>query len=148
MSGLKTRINDDVKTAMRAQDKQRLGVLRMILAAIKQKEVDDRIELDDPQVLAVLDRMAKQHRDSIGQYGQAGRQDLVDKEQYELAVVTGYLPQALSTDELAGLVRDTISETGATSAKDMGRVMAALKPRVQGRCDMAQASRLVKDALG
>ena len=148
MSGLKARINDDVKNAMRSQDKPRLGVLRLIMAAIKQREVDERIELDDPQLLAVLDKMAKQHRDSINQFRDAGRQDLVDKEQFELDTVIGYLPQALSDDEVRQLIAASVSESGATSAKDMGKVMAMLKPRVQGRYDMGRVSGMVKEALG
>ena len=148
MSGLKARINDDVKNAMRSQDKPRLGVLRLIMAAIKQREVDERIELDDPQLLAVLDKMAKQHRDSINQFRDAGRQDLVDKEQFELDTVIGYLPQALSDDEVRQLIAASVSESGATSAKDMGKIMAMLKPRVQGRYDMGRVSGMVKEALG
>jgi len=147
MSGLKTRILDDVKVAMRAQDKERLGTLRLISAAIKQREVDERIQLDDTHVLAVLDKMAKQHRDSIAQFESAGRHDLVKKEQTELAVVTSYLPQALSESEVVDLIKAAIAETGAASAKDMGKVMGILKPKVQGRFDMGKVGGMVKSQL-
>lgn len=147
MSGLKTRILDDVKVAMRAQDKERLGTLRLISAAIKQREVDERIQLDDTHVLAVLDKMARQHRDSIAQFESAGRHDLVKKEQSELAVVTSYLPQALSEPEVMDLIKAAIAETGAASAKDMGKVMGILKPKVQGRFDMAKVGGMVKAQL-
>ncbi len=147
MSELKTRIIDDVKLAMRAQDKERLGTLRMITSAIKQREVDERIQLDDTQVLAVLDKMAKQHRDSITQFESAGRQDLVKKEQSELAVVLSYLPQPLSEPEVVELIKAAIAETAAASAKDMGKVMAILKPKVQGRFDMGKVGGMVKMQL-
>ena len=147
MSDLKARILDDVKVAMRAQDKERLGTLRLISAAIKQREVDERIQLDDTHVLAVLDKMAKQHRDSIAQFESAGRHDLVKKEQSELAVVTSYLPQALSESEVVDLIKAAIAETGAASAKDMGKVMGILKPKVQGRFDMGKVGGMVKEAL-
>ncbi len=147
MSELKTRIIDDVKVAMRAQDKERLGTLRMITSAIKQREVDERIQLDDTQVLAVLDKMAKQHRDSITQFESAGRQDLVKKEQSELAVVLSYLPQPLSEPEVVELIKAAIAETSAASAKDMGKVMAILKPKVQGRFDMGKVGGMVKMQL-
>ena len=147
MSGLKTRILDDVKAAMRAQDKERLGTLRLISAAIKQREVDERIQLEDTHVLAVLDKMAKQHRDSIAQFESAGRHDLVKKEQSELSVVTSYLPQALSEAEVTDLIKAAIADTGATSARDMGKVMAILKPRVQGRFDMGKVGGMVKGLL-
>ena len=147
MAGLKQRINEDVKSAMRARDKERLGVLRLILAAIKQREVDERIELDDVQVLAVLDKLSKQHRDSIEQFEKAGRMDLVVKERMELDLVRSYLPQQLADEELGGLVADAISEAGAASARDIGKVMALLKPRVQGRADMAKVSALARAKL-
>ena len=147
MAELKLRINDDVKSAMRSRDKERLGTLRLILAAIKQREVDERIELDDSQVLAVLDKMARQHRDSIEQFERAGRNDLVEKERFELGIVQGYLPRALSDDEVAGLIAESIAATGAASVKDMGRVMAALKPKVQGRTDMGKLGAMVKEKL-
>ena len=147
MSGLKTRILDDVKAAMRAQDKERLGTLRLISAAIKQREVDERIQLEDTHVLAVLDKMARQHRDSIAQFESAGRHDLVKKEQSELSIVTSYLPQALSEAEVTDLIKAAIADTGATSARDMGKVMAILKPRVQGRLDMGKVGWMVKGLL-
>jgi uncharacterized protein len=147
VSELKTRINDDVKVAMRAQDRERLGTLRLITSAIKQREVDERVELDDAQVLAVLDKMAKQHRDSISQFESAGRHDLVKKEQFELSIVTGYLPQPLSEAEVTALIKAVIAETGAASARDMGKVMGILKPRVQGRFDMGKVGGMVKANL-
>ncbi len=147
MSGLKTRILDDVKAAMRAQDKERLGTLRLISAAIKQREVDERIQLEDTHVLAVLDKMAKQHRDSIAQFESAGRHDLVKKEQSELSVVTSYLPQPLSETEVVDLIKAAIAETGAASARDMGKVMGILKPKVQGRFDMGKVGGMVKGLL-
>ena len=144
---LKSRLNDDVKAAMRAKEKERLGVLRLVTAAIKQREVDERIELDDAQVLAVLDKMVKQRRDSISQYEGAGRQDLADKEKFELELIQQYLPAALEPAELEQMVKDAIAASGAESIKDMGKVMAQLKPQVQGRADMGQVSQQVKQAL-
>ena len=141
---LKARIQDDMKSAMKAGDKARLGVIRLILAAIKQREVDERIELDDEQVLAVLDKMVKQHRDSIRQYTDAGRDELAAAEQAEVAIIQDYLPAALSEEEIAAIVEQAIAETGASSMKDMGKV----KPQVQGRADMGQVSALVKQKLG
>ena len=147
MAGLKQRINDDVKAAMRAREKERLGVLRLILAAIKQKEVDERTELDDVQVLAVLEKLSKQHRDSIEQFEKAGRNDLAEKERFELGLVRSYLPQQLGEEELAGLITKAIAEAGASSVRDIGKVMALLKPGVQGRADMGRVSSLVKAKL-
>lgn len=147
MADLKQRINDDVKTAMRGKEKDRLLTLRMVLAAIKQKEVDERIELDDNQVLAVLDKMAKQHRDSITQYQNAGRDDLVTKENRELAIVLSYLPTPLNEEEIQQMIGQVIQESGATSIQDMGKVMGLLKPKVQGRADMGLVSGLVKKQL-
>ena len=147
MADLKQRINDDVKAAMRGKDKDRLLTLRMILAAIKQKEVDERIQLDDTGVLAVLDKMAKQHRDSISQFQNAGRDDLADKENRELTIVQSYLPAQLSEDEVRNLIKEAIQETGASSLKDMGKVMGILKPKVQGCADMGKVSGLVKELL-
>ena len=148
MSMLKQRINDDVKAAMRGRVKERLSTLRMIQAAIKQKEVDDRIDLDDSQVLAVLDKLAKQHRDSIEQFRKAGRDDLVTKETSELAVVSEYLPQPLSEPEIDKLVQEAINTAGASGMQDMGKIMGILKPLVQGRADMGKISALVKQKLG
>ncbi|MEE9552235.1 MAG: GatB/YqeY domain-containing protein [Gammaproteobacteria bacterium] len=147
MAQLKQRINDDVKSAMRGKDKARLVVLRMILAAVKQKEVDERIELDDEQILAVLDKMAKQHRDSIEQFQQGGRDDLVKKENFELEIVQTYLPNQLSDDEINQLIKDAMAETGASSMQDMGKVMGTLKPKLQGRADMGKVSGLIKQLL-
>ena len=147
MAELKQRINDDVKIAMREKDKDRLTTLRMIMAAIKQKEVDERIELDNTQILAVLDKMAKQHRDSINQFQQAGRNDLVEKENRELAIVQTYLPTQLSDAEIQQLLQEAIQESGASSMQDMGKVMAVLKPKLQGRADMGKISGLVKTRL-
>lgn len=148
MTSLKQRINEDVKTAMRNKAKERLGTLRLVTAAIKQREVDERIELDDTQVLAVLDKLAKQHRESIDQYQAAGRDDLVAKENAELTIIREYLPQPLTEGEIAGLIEAAIGETGAAGMKDMGAVMAALKPKLQGRADMGKVSAQVKAKLG
>lgn len=144
---LKQRINEDMKTAMRAKDSQRLGVIRLIMAAIKQREVDERISLDDTQVLAVLDKMVKQRRESISQFQTAGRQDLVDKENFELNVLQEYLPAALSDSEIESLVEEAIKNSAASTVKDMGAVMAILRPQVQGRADMGLISKKVKDKL-
>ncbi len=147
MSALKQRINDDVKTAMRSKDKERLGVLRLITAAFKQKEVDERIELDDTMVLAIMDKMTKQIRDSIQQFEQAGRDDLAQKEAFELGIIQEYLPAQLTEDEIKQIITESIEATGAESAKDMGKVMGVLKPRLQGRADMRKVSGLVKQQL-
>jgi len=147
-SELKIRINDDMKSAMRAKEKERLGVIRLILAAIKQREVDERIDLDDTQVLAVLDKMVKQRRDSIEQYTAAGRQDLADKENFELELIKGYMPAALSDQELDTLIQQAVSSVGASTMQDMGKVMAIIKPQVQGRADMGKVSQKVKTAIG
>ncbi len=146
-SALKQRITDDVKQAMRDKDKERLGTLRLVTAAIKQKEVDERVELDDNAVLAVLDKLAKQYRDSIEQYRQAGREDLVEKETRELNIITEYLPEQLNETDLESLVRKAIDESGASGMQDMGKVMAILKPKVQGRADMGAVSAKVKTLL-
>jgi uncharacterized protein YqeY len=147
MSSLKQKINDDVKDAMRNKDSARLTTLRLITAAIKQKEVDERIELDDTQVIAIVDKMARQHKDSIEQYQNAGRSDLVEKEQSELAIVEGYLPTQLSEEEVKSLVENAIKTAGASSIKDMGKVMGILKPELQGRTDMGKVSGIVKTLL-
>ncbi|MGM0412512.1 MAG: GatB/YqeY domain-containing protein [Pseudomonadota bacterium] len=146
--GLKERIQADVKDAMRARDKDRLATLRMITAGLQQKEVDDRVELDDAAVLALLDKMAKQRRESIEQYEQGGRDELAERERAELAVIESYLPQPLSDAELDALVTEAITATGAAAMADMGRVMGELKPRVQGRADMGEVSARVKARLG
>jgi len=132
---------------MRAKNKERLATLRLIQAAIKQKEIDERIELDDAQTLAILDKMAKQLRDSIDQFKSAGRDDLVTKESAELEVVQSFLPQQLSEDEIKTLVDKAISDTGASGMADMGKLMGVLKPQLQGRADMGKVSGLVKQAL-
>jgi len=144
---LTDRIKEDMKTAMRARDSQRLAVIRLILAAIKQREVDERITLDDVQVVGVLGKMIKQRRESISQFEQAGRQDLVDKEAFEVSVIETYLPPALDDAELDTMVAEAITSSGATSPKDMGKVMAALKDRIQGRADMGVVSAKVKARL-
>jgi uncharacterized protein len=144
---LKSRIQDDVKNAMRAHERERLAVLRLVTAAIKQKEVDERIELDDAQVLAVLDKMVKQRRESLEQYRSAGRDDLADQEAFELELIQTYLPEPLAEDELVELIRKNIEDTGASSIRDMGAVMNALRPQVQGRADMKAVSQAVKNQL-
>jgi len=144
---LKSRINEDMKTAMKARETARLGAIRLLLAAVKQKEVDERIELDDAAVLSVIDKMLKQRRDSITQYEQAGRRDLADAEKVEVAVLTAYMPQALSEDEIQAAVAGAVAASGAAGMQDMGKVMAVLKPKLAGRADMAQVSARVKSAL-
>ena len=144
---LKERITEDMKASMRSGDKERLAGIRFILAAIKQREVDERIQLDDTQVLAVLEKMIKQRRESITQFEAGGRADLVAKESAELAVLQAYLPAQLAETEVEGLIRQAIASTGATSMKDMGKVMAAVKPQVQGRTDMGALSARVKGLL-
>jgi uncharacterized protein YqeY len=144
---LKSRIQDDVKEAMRARDRERLGVLRLITAAIKQKEVDERVELDDTAVLAVLDKMAKQRRESLEQYQSAGRDDLAKQERFELELIAGYLPEPLDAAELEGLIRAAVEAAGAASMRDMGAVMARLRDQVQGRADMKAVSGAVKEIL-
>lgn len=141
---LKERIKDDMKAAMKGGDKSRLGVIRLILAAIKQVEVDERIELDDARVILVLDKMLKQRRESIRQYSEAGRNDLADVESAEIVVIQDFMPQPLSDAEIDGLIANAVAETGATAIKDMGAVMALLKPQMQGRADMAQVSARIK----
>ncbi len=145
---LKTELQTAMKDAMRAKDKARLSIVRMMLADIKRVEVDERTELDDDRILAILDKMQKQRRDSLAQYEAAGRQDLADTEKAELEVIAQFLPAALSADELQALVQSAITESGAQSMKDMGQVMAILKPQVQGRADTSQVSKQVKAQLG
>lgn len=146
-SPLKARIVDDMKLAMRAKEKDRLMTVRNILAAIKQQEVDTREELDDTAVLAIVDKMCKQRRESISQYSEAGRDDLVDQEKLELGFLKDYLPEALSDDEIKSLIQEALEETGATSMKEMGQVMAYIKPKAQGRADMGKISGLIKAAF-
>jgi uncharacterized protein YqeY len=145
---LKAQIIDDMKAAMKGGEKARLGVIRLITAAIKQREVDERIELDDEQVLIVLDKMVKQRRDSIKQYTDAGREDLAAIEEAEVEIIQAYLPAALSEDEIAAIVEAAIAQTGASSMADMGKVMGIVKPQVQGRGDMGAVSGIVKQKLG
>lgn len=144
---LKERITEDMKASMRSGDKERLAGIRLILAAIKQREVDERIQLDDTQVLAVLDKMIKQRRESITQFEAGNRADLVAKESAELAVLQAYLPAQLSDTEVEGLIRAAIAGTGAATMKDMGKVMAIVKPQVQGRTDMGALSARIKGLL-
>jgi uncharacterized protein YqeY len=144
---LKARIQEDVKNAMRAQQREQLAVLRLVTAAIKQKEVDERVDLDDSQVLAVLDKMIKQRRESLEQYQGAGRDDLAAQEKFELDLIQTYLPEQLGEEELAELISKTIDELGASSIRDMGPVMNALRGEVQGRADMKAVSQAVKSQL-
>jgi len=136
-----------MKTALRAGEKARLGVIRMAIAAIKQREIDDRVELEDGQVLVVIEKMVKQRRDSISQYRSGGRSDLAEKEQAEIDVLSGYLPQAMTTEELEALIEKVLVETGASTMKDMGQVMGRIKAEAQGRADMAEISTMIKARL-
>lgn len=145
---LKARITEDMKNAMRAKDTARLGAIRLLQAAIKQREVDERIELDDMQVVEAIEKMLKQRRDSISQYEAANRHDLADVEKFEVAVLQEYLPAALTESELNDILSQVITETGAAGIKDMGKVMAAIKPLVVGRADMGKISGLIKSRLG
>jgi hypothetical protein len=145
---LKDRIQQDVKDAMRARDKQRLATIRLISAAIKQREVDERIELNDEQVLLVLDKMCKQRRESISQFEKAGRDDLIAQEASELDTIQSYLPEPLGDNEIAALIDAAMADTGASSLKDMGKVMGQLKPKLQGRADMGKVSAMIKSRLG
>ena len=147
MDTLKRRVDDDTKTALRAGDKRRLGTLRLILAAIKQREVDERVRLDDAGVLQVLDKMVKQRKESLAIYTQAKRADLAGQEAFELEIVQSYLPAPLDAARIAALVGEAIQEVAAESLRDLGRVMGVLKPRLQGRADLSEVSRLVKERL-
>lgn len=144
---LKLAIQDDMKAAMKGGDKPRLGVIRLILAAVKQREVDERIELNDEQVFSVLDKMLKQRRDSIAQYDAAGRDDLASIERFEVEVIQAYLPQPLTDEEVTTLIEAALDETGAKGLADMGRVMALLKPQLSGRADVGGVSVRVKGRL-
>jgi len=144
---LKLQITEDMKSAMRAKDVPRLSAVRLLLAAIKQKEVDERIELSDSDVLTIVEKMIKQRRDSIEQFDKGGRQDLVKKEQFDIEVLRGYMPAALSSAEVDAAVSDAIATSGAKLMADMGKVMAVLKPKLAGRVDMAKVSALVKTKL-
>lgn len=145
---LKARITEDMKNAMRAKDTARLGAIRLLQAAIKQREVDERIELDDTQVVEAIEKMLKQRRDSISQYEAAGRNDLADVEKFEVGVLQEYLPVALTESELNEILGKVIADTGASGIKDMGKVMAAVRPLVIGRADMGKISGLIKARLG
>jgi uncharacterized protein YqeY len=144
---LKERISEDMKAAMRAKDAARLSAVRLLLAAMKQKEVDERVELTDADVLGVIEKMVKQRRESIAQYEKAARQDLADQEKFEIGVLQAYLPQQLEEAEVAQAVAAALAEAGAASVKDMGKVMALLKPRLAGRADMGKVSALVRARL-
>jgi uncharacterized protein YqeY len=146
-SELQSTIHSEMKLAMKAKDKPRLGVIRLIQAEFKRIEVDERIELDDARVLAVLDKMVKQRRDSAKQYEDADRQELADQEHYEIAIISEFLPQPLSDDEIATLIDEAISSTGASGMQGMGQVMGILKPKLQGRADIGKVSGLVKAKL-
>jgi len=145
---LKQQLTDDMKAAMKGGEKDRLGVIRLVNAAIKQREVDERIVLDDAQVLAVLEKMLKQRKDSVTQYEGAGREDLASIERYEIGVIQAYLPAQLSAAEVEAIVVKAIADSGAASAKDMGKGVGLIKPQVAGRADMGQISQLVKQKLG
>jgi len=144
---LKAQINEDMKAAMKAKDAARLSTIRLLLAAIKQKEVDERIELDDAGVIALLDKMQKQRRDSVAQYEAAQRQDLADKERAEMDVLAGYLPQPLSEAEISALIDEAVAASGAAGVADMGKVMGLVKPKLAGRADMGKVSAAIKAKL-
>ena len=144
---LKEQITEDMKTAMRAKDSERLGTIRLLLAAMKQKEVDERVELDDVAVVAIVDKLIKQRKDSITAFESANRQDLADKEKSEMAVLVGYLPERMSADEVTAAVKAIVTELGASGPGDMGKVMGAVKSKLAGKADMGQVSAAVKAAL-
>ena len=145
---LKTQIAEDMKSAMRAKDAPRLAAIRLLMAGVKQREVDERIELDDAAITAVVEKQIKQRRDAITQYEAGGRPELADAERFEIEVLQAYLPEPLSADAVAAIVRQAIADTGAAGAKDMGKVMAAVKPQIAGRADMGAVSAQIKGALG
>ena len=144
---LKTRITDDMKTAMKARETARLAAIRLLLAAVRQKEIDERVDLGDAGVVAVIEKLTKQRKDSVAQYEAAGRQELADAEKFEITVLAAYLPEKMGSTEVAAAVEAALAETGATGPADMGRLMAILKPRLAGKADMAEVSKLVKAAL-
>lgn len=146
-NSLKEQITEAMKDAMRAKEKERLGTIRLMLAEVKRIEVDERIDIDDARLLAVLDKMVKQRRDSISQFEDAGRQELADKEQAEIIVIQDFLPQPLSEEELAVMIDETITSVGAESMKDMGKVMGIIKPQIQGRADAGAVSGMIKAKL-
>lgn len=145
---LKTQIAEDMKSAMRAKDAPRLAAIRLLMAGVKQREVDERIELDDVAITAVVEKQIKQRRDAITQYEAGGRPELADAERFEIEVLQSYLPEPLSADAVAAIIRQAIADTGAAGAKDMGKVMAAVKPQIAGRADMGAVSAQIKGALG
>ena len=145
---LREKINDDMKAAMKARETEKLGAIRLLTAALKQKEVDERIELTDEMVLTIIEKMLKQRKDSIAQFTTGNRLDLAAKEEFEVGILSAYMPQQLSEADVAEILNGVITETGATSAKDMGKVMNALRPKVAGRADMGKLSALVKARLG
>jgi len=147
MSSLKIRINDDMKSAMKAKESSRLAAIRLLLAAMKQKEVDERIELDDAAVLVIIEKMLKQRKDSITQYEAAKRQDLVDAEKFEVEVLSAYMPAGLSAEEVEAIIAAAVTQSGAAGPQDMGKVIALVKPQVAGRADMGEISKLVKAKL-
>ena len=144
---LKARITDDMKTAMKAKETAKLNAIRLLLAALKQKEVDERVELDDNAIIAIIEKLTKQRKDSVTQYEAAGRQELADAEKFEIAILGAYLPEKMSTEETNAIVLAAVAETGAKGPVDMGKLMAVLKPRLAGKADMAEVSKLVKAAL-
>ena len=146
-SVLKTELQEAMKTAMKSGEKARLGVIRLMLTAIKQVEVDERIELDDTRIITILDKMLKQRRESITQFDAAGRDDLSNQEQAEVVVIQTFMPQALTAEEIESLINDAITSTGATSVKEMGKVMAIVKPQMAGRADMGKVSGTIKNRL-
>ena len=145
---LKTQIAEDMKSAMRAKDAPRLAAIRLLMAGVKQREVDERIELDDAAITAVIEKQIKQRRDAITQYEAGGRPELADAERFEIEVLQAYLPEQLSADAVVAIIRQAIADTGAAGAKDMGKVMAAVKPQIAGRADMGAVSAQIKGALG
>ena len=144
---LREQLNEDMKAAMKARDAEKLGAVRLLLAAVKQREVDERVTLDDAGVIAVIEKMIKQRKDSISQYEKAARQDLADKEKFEIAVLEAYMPQQLSAAEVDAIIADAVAASGAKSPADMGKVMALVKPKLAGRADMGRVSGLVKGKL-
>jgi uncharacterized protein len=144
---LREQLNEDMKSAMKAREADKLGALRLLLAAVKQREVDERITLDDAQFVSVIEKMVKQRKDSIAQFEKAARQDLADKEKFEISVLQAYLPQQMSQAEVEAAIAEAIASTGAKSASDMGKVMGVLKPKLAGRADMGKVSALVKARL-
>jgi uncharacterized protein len=144
---LRERVNEDMKLAMKAREADKLGAIRLLLSAMKQREVDERITLDDAAVIAIVEKMIKQRKESIAQFEKGARKDLADKEQFEIGVLQAYLPQQLSEGEVAAVVAEAVAESGAKSAADMGKVMAILKPRLAGKADMGKVSALVKAKL-